>query len=259
MRAAGPWVSMTSVTRTEYHQIDAPSLGGRWQVAVHGHWGRPVLWFPSQDGKEWEFENAGMLDALRPALDAGLIKVYCVPSYDEQSWSATWKPLTDRVAAHHRFEDWIIWHVVPFIRDTCGGRDDIAVAGPSLGAFQAVLFALRHAHVFGRAVALSGNYDPWSWRAWGEADENTYLASPLQFLPSTEGGHLDFLKERLRLTLVVGSGQWEDTTGAYEGSHRMAGVLRDKGIVHEFFVWPGWPHDWSSWRAQAALYLPALG
>ena len=63
---------MTSVTRTEYHQIDAPSLGGRWQVAVHGHWGRPVLWFPSQDGKEWE--SAALLtsdtsDLRDPKLD----------------------------------------------------------------------------------------------------------------------------------------------------------------------------------------------
>lgn len=246
------------VTRTEYHELDAPSLGGRRRVAVHGHWGRPVLWFPSQDGGETEFADAGLVDALGPALDAGLIKVYCVPSYDEHSWSASWMPLTDRVDGHRRFEDWIIWQVVPFIRDDCGGRDDIAVAGPSLGAFQAVLFALRHAHVFGRVVALSGNYDPWSWRAWGPANENTYLACPLQFLPPTTDGHLDFLRSRLRLTLVVGSGQWEDTTGAHDGTYRLADVLRDKRIDHEFHVWPGWPHDWPSWQAQAAVYLPAL-
>ncbi len=35
------------MTRTEYHRLDAPSLGGSAEIAVHGHFGRPVLWFPS--------------------------------------------------------------------------------------------------------------------------------------------------------------------------------------------------------------------
>ena len=27
------------MTRTEYHRLDAPSLGGSGEIAVHGHWG----------------------------------------------------------------------------------------------------------------------------------------------------------------------------------------------------------------------------
>jgi esterase/lipase superfamily enzyme len=186
--------------------------------------------------------------------------VFCLPSFDSSSWSASWMPLTDRARNHRRYEDWIIWQVVPFIRDRCGGRDDIATAGPSLGAFHAILFALRHPHVFGRAVAFSGNYDPWSWRGWGPSDEETYFTCPLQFVPGLHGGHLDYLRSRLFLTLVVGSGMWEDTTGANYSTHLLAGALADKQIPHEFFVWGHeWPHDWSSWRAQAAVYLPALG
>ncbi len=80
--------------------------------------------------------------------------------------------------------------MVPFVRDTSGGRDDIVTAGPSMGAFHAVLFALRHPHVFARAIAFSGGYDPWAWRGWGESDELTYLMSPFQFLPRLEGDPL---------------------------------------------------------------------
>ena len=107
-------------------------------------------------------------------------------------------PLTDRARNHRRYEDWIIWQVVPFIRDKCGGRDDIATAGPSMGAFHAVLFALRHPHVFARAVGLSGSYDPWTWRAWGPADDETYFTNPMQFLPGAHGGHLDYLRPGCR-------------------------------------------------------------
>ncbi len=248
------------MTRTEYHRIDAPSLGGSAEIAVHGHWGRPVIWFPSEGGAPWDFEANGMLDAVRPAIDDGRITVFCVPSFDADSWSASWMPLADRARNHRRYEDWIIWQVVPFIRDKCGGRDDIATAGPSMGAFHAVLFALRHPHVFARAIGLSGSYDPWAWRAWGPADDETYYSNPMQFLPGTHGGHLDYLRSRVAITLVVGSGMWEDTTGANASTRALAGVLADKQIPHELFVWGHeWPHDWPSWRAQAAIYLPALG
>src|SRR5664279_636560 len=84
------------MTRTEYHRIDAPSLGGSGEIAVHGHWGRPVIWFPSEAGAPWDFEANGMLNAVRPAIDEGKITVFCVPSFDSSSWSASWMPLTDR-------------------------------------------------------------------------------------------------------------------------------------------------------------------
>ncbi|GGM12829.1 esterase family protein [Nakamurella endophytica] len=248
------------MTRTEYHWLDAPQLGSTGPVVVHGHWGRPVLWFPTECGESTDFERHGLLDAVRGAVDDGLITVVCVPSYDHASWSNRALPQGERARAHRRYEDWIIWHVVPFIRDRCGGRDDIAVAGPSMGAFHSVLFALRHAHVFRQAVAFSGAYDPWRWHAWGDADLDTYLTDPFEFLPGTDGGHLDFLRRTVDLTLVVGSGRWEDTTGAHASTRALAGVLAGKGIPHRLYVWgPEWPHDWPSWQAQAALYLPALG
>ncbi|WP_111766860.1 esterase family protein [Nakamurella deserti] len=249
------------MTRTEYHRLEAPSLGGgTGEVVVHGHWGRPVLWFPSELKSAHEFAEQGVLDAVRDAVDGGRIKIYCVSGYDVESWSADRKPMPHRAAAHRAYEDWIIWSVVPFVRGTSGGRDDIAVAGPSMGAFHAVLFALRHPHVFRRAVAFSGAYDPRAWRGWGEQDELSYLMSPFQFLPQLDGDHLAYLRSQLFLTLVVGSGQWEDTTGANASTHALDGLLSEKRIPHECFDWGAeWPHDWSSWRAQAAVYLPALG
>ncbi len=65
------------MVRTEYHRLDAPSLGGSGEVAVHGHWGRPVLWFPAEAGQAWEFEAQGMLDARsshRCRPDQGLLR-----------------------------------------------------------------------------------------------------------------------------------------------------------------------------------------
>lgn len=245
------------MTHTEYHQIPAPSLGGSGEVVVHGHYGRPVIWFPSEKGSPHDFVNNGILDSVRGAVDDGRIKVFAISSYDHESWSASWKPLSDRAKAHNAFEDWLVWQVAPFIRDHCAGREDIATAGASMGAYHSLLFTLRHPHVFPRAVAFSGNYDPSTWYGWGDED---YFTSPFRFIPGLHGDHLDYLRSKIFITLVVGSGQWEDSTGANPSTHAMAGLLHDKGLPHEFYDWgPQWPHDWPSWRAQAAVYLPALG
>lgn len=248
------------MTHTEYHHLPAHQLGGGTaEVVVHGHHGRPVLWFPSEAGSPHDFAANGLLDALRGPVDAGRIKIFCVPSYDSQSWSASWKPLGDRAKAHLAYEDWVLWSVVPLIIDSSGGRRDIVTVGTSLGAFHAVLFALRHAHLFPHALAMSGNYDPRTWRGWGDHTQEQYLTDPMEFVPDLHGGHLDFLRSATRISLVVGSGQWEDTTGAHHSTHRLAESLRDKQIPHDLFVWGhDWPHDWPSWRAQAATYLSDL-
>ncbi len=200
--------------------------GGTREVVVHGHWGRPVLWFPSETRSAHEFGHHGMLGALAEPLDAGRIKVYCVDGYDHESWSASWKPMSDRAKAHRAYEDWIIWQVLPFITETSGGRDDVVTAGPSMGAFHAALFALRHAHLFRRVIAFSGGYNPRDWRGWGDQDTDAYLTNPLEFLPGVHDDHLDHLRRQLYLTLVVGSGQWEDTTGAHDSTYRLAGDPR---------------------------------
>lgn len=249
------------MTNTEFHRLPAHQLGwDQADVVVHGHYGRPVLWFPSEGGSPHDFVANGILDSVRGAVDAGAIKIFCVPSYDSQSWSASWKPLGDRAKAHLAYDDWISTTVATFIAAHCGGRSDIATAGTSLGAFHAVLFALRHAHLFPRAVGMSGNYDPRTWRGWGEHTDAEYFTNPMEFVPGLHGDHLDWLRHTVHLTLVVGSGQWEDTTGALPATNAMADLLQDKAISHDRFIWGyEWPHDWPSWRAQAALYLPQLG
>ena len=62
---------------------EIPIEGGT--VLAYGHWGRPVLAFPSEQGPAWQYEERGMVDAIAPLLDAGRVKLYCVDSYDSQS------------------------------------------------------------------------------------------------------------------------------------------------------------------------------
>lgn len=226
-------------------------------VAVYGHYGRPLLVFPTEGGRWWEFAAHGAIGAIEDLIEAGRVKVYCVDSYDGDTWSAAHLPLEERARRHRVYESWIVDRVVPHIRGETGGEAEIATAGCSLGAFHALNFALKRADLFPLALGLSGNYDPAAWRGWGERGDALYFNSPLAYVPNLSGEHLDWLRSRLSVLLVCGQGRWEDTTGALESTRQMAGRLAAKQIRHELDLWGhDVPHDWSSWRAQLAHHLP---
>jgi esterase/lipase superfamily enzyme len=226
-------------------------------VAAYGHWGRPVLAFPAERGDAGEFERRGMVAAVGDLLAAGRVKLYCVDSFDSESWSNRGVPLEERARRHGVYENWILHEVVPFIRDDCAGAGDVITCGCSLGAYHAANFALKRADVFPLAICLSGSYDPAAWDGWGERGEATYFNNPMDYVSHLQGDHLEWLRSQLSLLLVCGQGQWEDTTGALESTRRLAGLLESKGLRCEMDLW-GYdvPHDWPAWRAQLAHHLP---
>jgi esterase/lipase superfamily enzyme len=239
-------------------ELHAPAIGGSGVVLAYGRWGRPVLAFPTERGRAWEYENGGMVHAIAGLIDAGRVKLYCVDSYDEASWSNPAAPLEDRARAHGRYEAWVLEQVVPWVHADCGSAQEILAIGCSLGGYHAANFALKRADLFPLAVGLSGSYDPATWRhAWGERGDETYFNSPIDYVANLNGDHLEWLRARVSLLLVCGQGQWEDTTGALDSTLRLAERLRDKGIRHELDLWGhDVPHDWPSWRAQIAHHLP---
>jgi esterase/lipase superfamily enzyme len=172
---------------------EASDIGGGGTVISYGHWGRPVLVFPSEQGRAYDYENNGMVGAVADLIDAGRVKLYCVDSFDAQTWSRADLPLEERARRHGAYESWIIDHVVPFVHADCGGPTDIATTGCSLGAFHAVNFALKRADLFPLAIGLSGNYDAAAWNSWGERGDATYFNNPVDYVARLGGDHLDWL------------------------------------------------------------------
>lgn len=226
-------------------------------VASYGHWGRPVLAFPAEAGDAGEFERRGMVAAIGGVLAAGRAKLYCVDSFDGESWSNRNVPLEERARRHQSYESWILDHVVPFVREDCGGASEVIACGCSLGAFHAANFALKRADVFPLAICMSGSYDPSAWDGWGERGDVAYFNNPMDYVAHLGGDHLEWLRRQVSLLLVCGQGQWEDTTGALESTRRLAELLGSKSIRCELDLW-GYDvaHDWPSWRAQFAHHLP---
>lgn len=242
--------------RREVVELWSPELGWSPRVIVHGSYGRPVLVFPSSEGRAEDFESNGMVEAVRPLIDGGRVKLYCLDSWDGGSWYRDDLPLEERARRHESYERWVVEDVVPYVDADCAGRQDMVVTGCSFGAYHAANLALRRADLFPLALCFSGVYDL-SVLGWGERGTSFHLNNPLWSLGATEGDHLDWLRSRLSLLLVCGQGQWEDTTGALDSTVAFGRLCQEKALRVEVDLWGhDVPHDWPSWRAQLAHHLP---
>jgi esterase/lipase superfamily enzyme len=226
--------------------------GGR--VLCYGRWGRPVIVFPSEQGEPWDWEDRGLVDELGPLFADGRLKLYCVSSYDSQSWRSG-VDLEEAARRHGFYEWWVTERVVPFVQDD-SRTHEILVTGASFGAYHAANFCLKRADLFPLAICMSGVYDV-TVTGGGERGEAVYFNNPMDYVQHLHGDHLDWLRSHASLVLVCGQGQWEDTTGALESTKRFAWLLGEKGIPNEVDLWGhDVPHDWPSWRRQIAHHLP---
>jgi esterase/lipase superfamily enzyme len=199
-----------------------------------------------------------MIHAIGGLIEAGRVNIYCVDSWDSVTWQDEWLPLEERARRHGAFEDWLVSQVAPWIYADCGGYQEIGITGVSMGAFHAANLTLRRGDLFPLSVCLSGIYDI-SRVGWGERGDAVYFNNPLDYVAHLHGDHLDWLRSRVHLVLVVGRGTWEDSTGALESTQRFASLLAGKGIPHELDVWgEDSPHDWPAWQRQIAHHLSRL-
>jgi len=228
-------------------------------ILAFGHYGTPVIAFPSGDGQFYDFENNGMIDAIAHLIDGGKIKVYCPGSLDGESWLNQGIDPHWRGVRHNAYQDFIVKDLVPAIRTDCHNPDiKIGVTGCSLGAYHAANFALKFPHIFHYALCMSGRYDLDSICGHSDSPE-VYFNNPIAYVANMDGAHLDYVRNNTHITLVCGQGAYEDNN--LVETHRLADLLAAKGISHERDIWGhDVEHHWYWWRKQVAHHFgKALG
>ena len=225
------------------------------QLVRWGHYGAPVLLFPTAGGDAEEAERFHLIGALWPLIDAGRIKVYCCDSVAGQAWIQNGTAPFYRARLQNLFDSFVYREVLPAIRTDCRCDDiEVITAGASIGAFNAVATVCRHPDAFRAAIGMSGTYDLEKWLN-GEFFEDFYFASPIHYLPNLDdGAQIEALRRRFVL-LAYGEGRWEDP----DESWRMANVLGAKGVPNRVDAWgQQWDHDWPTWREMLPRYLDEL-
>ncbi|MEM7051324.1 MAG: alpha/beta hydrolase-fold protein [Acidobacteriota bacterium] len=219
-----------------------------------GHWGRPLLVFPSAAGMAHEWRAHGMVDTLGSLVGGGKLKLYCTESNVAEAWTRKDHSPEWRIRRHMAFERYVLDDLVPFIRADCRSpKIRIGVTGCSLGAFYAALFALKFPEVFDYALCMSGRYEARNFTD-GFSNLDVYFNNPLAFVPSLEGEDLERVRRHTHLTLVCGQGKWEE--GCIEETQAMGSLLEAKGISHFRDIWGhDVSHDWEWWQRQARHHL----
>jgi len=240
----------------EEHTWYSPALGHDMSLKVYGHEGRPVVAFPSQEGRFWDFERWGMVDACAGFIESGRARIVAVDGIDWQTW-ANWDAHPgDRARRHEDYDRYLANEVMPFVRGLTG-RETAWAAGASMGAYHAANALFRHPDLFDGLVAMSGLYQLRMFV--GDAvDDAVYFNSPLLFLPGLEDPwYLDRFRAA-KIAVVVGQGAWEEEMVA--DTRALEEVLRAKSIPAVVDYWGhDVDHDWPWWRKMLPHYLERLG
>jgi esterase/lipase superfamily enzyme len=232
------------------------ALGHDMEYRVYGHDGRVLVAFPSMNGRWWDFEGFGMVDAVGHLLEEGRLRLVTVDGIDWQSWTNGGVPLGDRAKRHGAYDRYLADELFPAVLGETG-RETLWVTGCSMGAFHAANAFFRHPDRADGLIAISGLYQPRLF-VGDYVDDDVYFHSPLYYLPNlTDDRYLDRYR-RAAIVFCIGQGRWEEDCLA---DHRaMQRVLEAKGIPATFDEW-GFDvdHDWPWWRKMLPYWLERLG
>lgn len=246
--------------KVEYYKEWSNVYQREMEYKVYGHAGKPCIAFPSQDGRFFDYENRGIIDAMSWYIEQGRIQVFCVESMDKESYSAEWKFQGDRIKAQEAYYNYIIQDIVPRVYEinTYGNGGGVATGvmtfGVSLGAFHAVNFFTRRPDIFDTVLALSGVYSSYFFIK-DYNDELMFLNSPIESLQHMNYKHPYVeLYKRSRIAICVGQGNWEEE--CYHSTEEMDVQFHRLGIPAWCDYW-GYdkPHDWPSWLEQVPYFL----
>ena len=240
----------------EYHRGWSRRLEQDMELKVYGHGGKPVMVFPCQGGRFFEYEDFGMVAACRPFIDSGAITLFTVDSVDNQSWLNGSAHPAERARRHLDYDRYIVDEVAPFVRERLPRASGILATGCSMGGYHSANFFFRHPDVFDALIALSGVYK--LTRFVGDfMDENVYLNAPLAYLPALADPWYIERYRRSRIVVCVGQGAWEDDMLA--DTRELQAILEGKGIPAWIDYWGhDVNHDWPWWRLQMPYFLERM-
>lgn len=232
----------------EYHRWHSPSLNRDMELLVFGHAGARVLVFPTSQGRYFEWEDRGMMWALRDHINNGWLQLYCVDSVDSESWYCGWAHPGGRAYRHTQYDNYLLFEVLPLMWQK-NPNPYLITTGASFGAYHAMNFGLKHPDHVNRILAMSGMFDIRMF-ADGYNGEHVYFNNPIQYIANEHEPHRLSLLHQLDIIIAIGR---EDRF--IQGARDFSGLLWSKGIGNALREWDGWAHDWPYWQKMVNLYI----
>lgn len=241
-----------------YHKEFSHKLGREMEYKVYGHKGKPVLVFPTSNGRFYQYEDSGMILALQWYIDEGKIQVWTVDGIDEETFFSNHWDNIGKMARHEQYFDYINEEIIPSIlykskQNNNGDDQKLVITGCSMGAYHAANFYFRYPWFVDTVIGLSGVYST-DYFFGNYRPTEIYLNSPIDYLKNNNDVYYMDRFRHSRLIFCCGQGCYENEM--LDETYKLQDVLNQKGIPAWFDFWGKESvHDWPWWHRQINYFF----
>lgn len=233
--------------RIEHTDFYSHILGVSLKIEVTGHFGHPILMFPTSNGDYTQNHDFKLNDSINYFVEQGIVKLYNIETIDKYSFYDKNIHAAERIRNYEMYMQFLIQEYVPYLQALhCVHR--VAVAGASFGGYHASNFAFRFPDVVSHLFCLSGAFTIRNFMD-GFNGDLVYYNCPREFMMNDEAWKFSHMH-------IVLSTSDEDICLAQ--TKEMSTTLNSKGINHWYDERKWISHDWPLWRMVFPMFMGKL-
>ncbi len=232
------------MAKIEHIPYYSNTLGRNINVEVTGHWGHPILMFPSSGGQFTQNTDFGLTDSVMQFVEEGRVKLYNVETLDMLSFYHDHMISEEKIHNYELYMQFLRNEMIPYIQGECNTHR-VAVAGVSFGGFHAANTAFRFPDLVSHLIAMSAAFNIRNMAQMSD-DMRIYYNCPDEFMQNEEGWKYHHMQ------IVLGTSDWDICR---DKNLHMSGILNAKGIDHWYDEKKWTPHDWPLWKMMFPEYI----
>jgi esterase/lipase superfamily enzyme len=219
-------------------------LGRSLDLLVSGHWGFPILMFPTSMGNAFQNRDSGLLNSISGYINEGKVKTFNIGSLDFDTFYAKDYPSSVKIYNYELYTRFLKEELIPSIQKECSVHR-IGLAGCSFGAYHAVNFTFKYPDIVDFVIGMSGAYDISTFMK-GYYDDYVYFNNPVDFMKNAESWKYNHLKT------ILGTSDWDICK---DDTLKFSHILGDKRINHIYDEKKWASHDWPLWNMAFPEYI----
>ena len=235
------------MAKVEYIEYYSNTLNRNMNLEVTGHWGHPILMFPSSGGQFTQNTDFGLVQSIMNYVEEGKVKLYNIETLDMMSFYDDNMDTGTKMHNYELYMQFLKNELIPFIQQECNTHR-IATAGVSFGGFHAANTAFRFPDLISHYIGMSAAFNIRNMAQLSD-DIRIYYNCPDEFMRNEEGWRYDHMQ------IILGTSDWDI---CMDKNKNMSGILTGKGIDHWYDEKKWISHDWPLWKMMFPEYIRAF-
>lgn len=230
--------------KIEYTDYYSHILGTSLHVEITGHYGFPILMFPTSKGQFTQNHDFYLNDSVNWFVEQGKIKLYNIQTIDGWSFYDRGIAPWERIRNYEKWVQFIRYEYIPYLQ-RIHSTHRIGVAGASFGGYHAANIAFRFPDLISHLFCLSGSFTIRDFMD-GYNDDLVYFNCPREFVKNDEAWKYK------HMNIVLST---SDQDICLDQTREMAGILYSKGINYWYDERKWINHDWPLWRMVFPMFI----